>query len=133
MAGGPLAVVGLAGAQNKLVATYSSGMKQRLALARGLLRNPKILILDEPTRTLDPQAVQDIKALITQKIHEDEHRTLLIATHSFDEAEQLCNKVCVMKQGEIVSFKTVREIKLLYSNISHYYHTIMNTKEAIKL
>jgi ABC-2 type transport system ATP-binding protein len=126
-------LVGLANSHNKLVATYSSGMKQRLAIARGLLRNPKILILDEPTRTLDPQAVQDIKELITRKIHEDEHRTLLIATHSFDEAEELCNKVCVMKNGEIAAFKTVSEIKLLYKDISHYYHTIMNTTEAIKL
>lgn len=124
-------LVGLEGAQHKMVATYSSGMKQRLALARGLLRNPKILILDEPTRTLDPQAVQDIKELISKKIHDNTERTLLIATHRFDEAEELCNKVCIMKNGKMMSFRSVEEIKSLYGSIEHYYHTIMNKTQHI--
>lgn len=126
-------LVGLQHAGNRLFATYSSGMKQRLALARGLLRNPKILILDEPTRTLDPQAVEDIKHLISDKIHEDEQRTLLIATHRFDEVEELCNKVCMMKSGEVASFMTVEDIRLQYGNVARYYHSIMNNSKEVKI
>lgn len=126
-------LVGLDHARNRLFATYSSGMKQRLALARGLLRNPKILILDEPTRTLDPQAVEDIKHLISDKIHEDEQRTLLIATHRFDEVEELCNKVCMMKNGEVAAFTGVDEIRSQYGSISRFYHSIMNKPNTVKI
>jgi ABC-2 type transport system ATP-binding protein len=126
-------LVGLDHARNRLFATYSSGMKQRLALARGLLRNPKILILDEPTRTLDPQAVEDIKHLISDKIHEDEQRTLLIATHRFDEVEELCNKVCMMKNGEVASFMAVDEIRSQYGSIARFYHSIMNKPNTVKI
>lgn len=122
-------LVGLEDAQHKEVATYSSGMKQRLALARGLLRNPKILILDEPTRTLDPQAVKDVKALISDKIHDDEQKTLLIATHRFDEVEELCNKVCVMRDGVMLAYTTLRDIGGTSQDISEYYNMIMNKRE----
>ncbi|PTX12499.1 ABC-2 type transport system ATP-binding protein [Sphingobacterium faecium] len=124
-------LVGLEGFEHKQVATYSSGMKQRLALARGLLRDPKILILDEPTRTLDPQAVQDVKMLISNKIHDDKQRTLLIATHRFDEAEELCNKVCIMKKGKLLACVPIQEIKAEYQNLESYYHSVMNEIEHI--
>src|SRR5690554_13307 len=75
-------LVGLEDAQNKLFAGYSSGMKQRLAIARGLLSDPDILILDEPTRTLDPISAEDISHIISDRIHSKKGRTLLIATHS---------------------------------------------------
>ncbi|TBO44303.1 ABC transporter ATP-binding protein [Pedobacter kyonggii] len=120
-----IGLVGLEGAKHKKVATYSSGMKQRLAIARGLLCDPKVLILDEPTRTLDPEAVIDVKNLIMQKIHENEKRTLIIATHRFDEAEELCNKVCIIRNGELISFKTIDEIRSIYGSVSQYYHSIM--------
>lgn len=119
-------LVGLEGAEDKQVATYSSGMKQRLALARGLLRDPKILILDEPTRTLDPKAVIDIKALISSKIHKDSKRTLLIATHRFDEVQELCNKVCIMKNGKILVCEYTDSIKAENNTVECFYHKIMN-------
>jgi len=120
-----LGLVGLLKAQNKPVATYSSGMKQRLAIARGLLCDPQILILDEPTRTLDPGTVKDVKELIMKKIHEKQSRTLLIATHRFDEAEELCNKVCIMRNGEILSFDSLEYIQMNFNNVADYYHAIM--------
>lgn len=121
-----ISLVGLEGAENKQVATYSSGMKQRLALARGLLRDPRILILDEPTRTLDPKAVIDIKSLISSKIHRMSKRTLLIATHRFDEVEELCNKVCIMKNGKVLICESTDIIKARYETIECFYHKIMN-------
>ncbi|TDS13878.1 ABC-2 type transport system ATP-binding protein [Sphingobacterium paludis] len=123
-------LVGLDGAENKQVATYSSGMKQRLALARGLLRDPKILILDEPTRTLDPKAVIEIKSLISSKIHSSTKRTLLIATHRFDEAEELCNKVCIMNKGQVLVCDTVESIKSKHSTIESFYHNVMNENNS---
>lgn len=121
-----LRLVGLEDDRDRLVASYSSGMKQRLAIARGLLSNPEILVLDEPTRALDPQGVEDVKALLSKKIHENSNRTLLIATHRFDEAEELCNKVCIMRKGKILAYSTIEEIKSTYQNVPNYYHTIIN-------
>ena len=121
-------LVGLDLAKFKEVASYSSGMKQRLAMARGLLCDPKILILDEPTRALDPQAVQDMKNLISRKIHEDKQRTLLIATHRFDEVEELCNKVCVMQDGKLISYNSINEIRSHYKSVEQYYHEKMNIR-----
>lgn len=124
-------LVGLQGAEHKQVATFSSGMKQRLAIARGLLREPKILILDEPTRALDPDAVQEMKSLVSSKIHEGEKKTLLIATHRFDEAEDLCNKICIMKEGKLLSFRTMAEIKSTYASIEQYYHLVIQQQHEL--
>jgi ABC-2 type transport system ATP-binding protein len=125
-----LELVGLEAARDKLVATFSSGMKQRLALARGMLRNPEILILDEPTRTLDPQAVKDVKHLIKQRIHENEQRTLLIATHRFDEAEELCNKICIMKEGRLLAYLGMAEILSAHRTIEEFYETVMQMQTS---
>lgn len=126
-----LNLVGLGKGGDKLVATYSSGMKQRLAIARGLLSDPQILILDEPTRALDPAAVEDVKTLIAKNIHEDVKRTLLIATHRFDEAEALCNKVCVMRCGEVLAFNSIKDIKTEFGSVADYYHHVMAEREAV--
>jgi ABC-2 type transport system ATP-binding protein len=123
-----IALVGLEYAKHKEIASYSSGMKQRLAMARGLLCDPQILILDEPTRALDPQAVKDVKNLVSQKIHEDRRRTLLIATHRFDEVDELCNKACVMQGGKLISYDTIAEIKSQYGTVENYYHKKMAIK-----
>ena len=126
-----LVLVGLEKAAHKRVASYSSGMKQRLAIARGLLGEPGILILDEPTRTLDPEAVDDVKSLISARIHRHSLRTLLIATHRFDEAEELCNKVCIMKNGRMISFKSLADIKAGFGSVSNYYHHYISGENVI--
>jgi ABC-2 type transport system ATP-binding protein len=126
-----ISLVGLEKAAHKPVATYSSGMKQRLAIARGLLCDPKILILDEPTRTLDPEAVEDVKRLVSKKIHESQQRTLLISTHRFDEVEALCNKVCVMKNGKLMAYRRVEEIKAESGSIADFYYHTIAAREAV--
>ena len=114
-------LVGLENAINKRVATYSSGMKQRLAIARGLLSDPDILILDEPTRTLDPLSAEEQINLIINRIHSDLKKTLLIATHRLEEVSALCNRVCVIIRGEIVSQEYLSNILKLDSSLSQYY------------
>ena len=119
-------LVGLEKAKNKLFAGYSSGMKQRLAIARGLLSDPSILILDEPTRTLDPISAKDIKDIISERIHKDQERTLLIATHSLYEAETLCNKVCFMKNGRIIKFALIDELLVQFGSIENCYNILFD-------
>ncbi len=113
---------------DKDFAGYSSGMKQRLAIARGLLSDPEVLILDEPTRTLDPIGKEEVKALIKMKIHQQLDRTLLIATHDLDEAVAMCNKVVIMKAGEILHFGTISDVLSSYGSLQNYYFEMIMGK-----
>ena len=118
-------LVGLEDAQHKLFAGYSSGMKQRLAIARGLLSDPDIIILDEPTRTLDPISVEDISHIISDRIHSKKGRTLLIATHSLAEAQSLCNKTCIMKKGRILVYTEIENLLVEYGSLERCYKTLI--------
>ena len=124
-------LVGLKDAQNKLFAGYSSGMKQRLAIARGLLSDPDILILDEPTRTLDPISVEDISDIISERIHSKKGRTLLIATHSLKEAQALCNKACIMKKGKVLSYSSIDTLLAEYGTLENCYRTLIGMDEKL--
>ena len=75
--------------------TFSKGMKQRLALARALLHEPKVLFLDEPTSGLDPEAAQEVREII--KNLSSEGRTVFLSTHNLTEAEQLCHRIAVIR------------------------------------
>jgi len=81
---GLLKLVGMDKHADTQVAGYSSGMKQKLAIARGLLADPDILILDEPTRALDPISAREIRTIIQEKLHAQAGKTLLIATHNLE-------------------------------------------------
>jgi ABC-2 type transport system ATP-binding protein len=116
-----ISLVGLNEAKDKRVATYSSGMKQKLAIARGLMADPDILILDEPTRTLDPLSAEQQIELIVNRIHADMRKTLLIATHRLDEVSVLCNRVCVIKKGKIVSQNSLDDVITLNGSIAKFY------------
>ena len=116
-----ISLVGLAGADDKPVSGYSSGMKQRLAIARGLLADPKILLLDEPTKSLDPNGAVELRNLIANDIHEHREKTLIVATHQIYEAEVLCNKVCIMQHGRIAAFVSLEEAASEAGNLANYY------------
>ena len=103
-------LVGLEHAADKPVSTFSSGMKQRLAMARGLIAEPGVLILDEPTRALDPVACEEMSELILSRIYGDSRKTLLIATHMPEEALRLCNKVLVIDKGRAQAFSSLRDV-----------------------
>jgi ABC-2 type transport system ATP-binding protein len=85
--------MGLAGRGGDKVGTFSKGMKQRLALARALLHEPRILFLDEPTAGLDPEAARNLRELIVSL--KKEGRTILLSTHNLTEAEGLCDRIAV--------------------------------------
>ncbi|ADM27102.1 daunorubicin resistance ABC transporter ATPase subunit [Ignisphaera aggregans DSM 17230] len=95
---------------NKIVRNFSGGMRRRLELARGLLHEPEILILDEPTIGLDPQTRARIWEYIT-RIQNEKGITILMTTHYMDEAEELCHRIAIMDRGKIVGMGTADELK----------------------
>jgi len=90
---------------------YSSGMKQRLAMVRGLLHDPPVLLLDEPTRSLDPISAKHLRRFIAEELNGREGKTLLLATHNLQEAEQLCGRVAVLSSGRILGQGGVEDLR----------------------
>jgi len=81
----------------------SSGQKQKVALVRALLHSPKILLLDEPTTSLDPISAQEFIGLIRYIVRSNPSMTILWCTHNIEEAQQVCNCYCILKDGAIVA------------------------------
>jgi ABC-2 type transport system ATP-binding protein len=104
-----LNLVELEEAANRRTNTYSGGMKRRLELARGLITNPTVLFLDEPTQGLDPQNRANIWEYI-QTLKTNTNMTLLLTTHYMDEAEALADRVGIMDYGKIVIEGSPREL-----------------------
>ena len=104
-----LARVGLESGGNKIVGTFSSGMRQRLLLARALLSNPRILLLDEPTRSLDPVAAHDFRGLL-RSLANRSGVTVILATHNPDEAFAYCDRVAVLHRGRIAALGRASEL-----------------------
>jgi ABC-2 type transport system ATP-binding protein len=88
--------------------TYSTGMKQRLGVAAALLKDPELLILDEPTNGLDPQGMAEMRRLIKDIGQGD--RTVLLSSHLLGEVEQICDRVGVISDGRLVKQSTVQEL-----------------------
>lgn len=105
-----LALVELEDKADKLMRTYSGGMRRRLELARGLLHYPKILFLDEPTIGLDPQTREHIWKYIKELIHR-EKITVVLTTHYLEEADELCDKIGIIDYGRIVALDTPEKLK----------------------
>ncbi len=105
-----LELVGLTEHADRLVMRYSSGMKQRLAIARGLLVKPQILLLDEPTRSLDPAGARQMWEFIRTELVGKLGTTLLLATHNTEEASFLCDKVAILHRGELKAHDTVERV-----------------------
>ena len=89
-------------------ATYSQGMRQRLGIARCLLSDPELLILDEPTNGLDPGGIQEFRELVRAWIAEG--RTLVLSSHLLDEVEKICDHVAIVDRGRIVAQGTLAEL-----------------------
>jgi ABC-2 type transport system ATP-binding protein len=91
----------------------SRGMQQKIALARALLTSPVLMLLDEPTTGLDPRSKKDVQALI-RRIRADHDSSILLCTHDMDEAEQLCDRIGILLNGELVAIDTVEGLKQRY-------------------
>lgn len=102
--------VELADAGEKLVAKFSSGMKQRLLIARALLGDPSVLLLDEPTRSLDPISARRFRDFLRTELVDKRGCTVLLATHSSEEALDLCDRVGVLHRGRLLAVGTANQI-----------------------
>ncbi len=91
------------------VGKLSKGLKQRLALARVLLHEPKVLFLDEPTSGLDPQAAADVRTLITRL--RTRERTIFINSHNLEEVQKTCDRVAIINAGKIVQMGTAAQLE----------------------
>jgi ABC-2 type transport system ATP-binding protein len=109
--------VGLdAEARKRKVKTYSSGMKQRLLIARALINDPRILFLDEPTRGLDPSSARELRQIVREMSQDG--TTVVLTTHYMEEADELCDRVAFLANGKIVAMDTPTELKLRYGTPS---------------
>ena len=88
----------------------STGIKQRLSLAKSMLNHPRLLFLDEPTTGLDPDISIKIRALI-RRIHEEENVAVVLSTHYMPEAEMLCDRIAFLRKGEVVALDTPQNLK----------------------
>lgn len=94
---------------DRLVETYSKGMIQRLQIARGLINNPEIIFMDEPTVGLDPVGANMLRDIIRKM--RAEGKTIVLTTHYMQEADDLCDHIGIMNQGKIIAFDTPENLK----------------------
>jgi ABC-2 type transport system ATP-binding protein len=101
--------VGLKNNADNRFETYSSGMKQQMSIARGLLHKPEILFMDEPTRSLDPNAARETRDFISNTVREG--KTVFLATHNLHEAELLCDRVAILDKGKVRGVGSVKDFE----------------------
>ena len=118
------------GASDKLFEEYSLGMKARLSLARALLKDPPILLLDEPTLGLDPVSARKIRDLVKKLAH-DEGKAILYTTHNMFEAELVCDRILLINHGLIVTEGTPDELKSRIPKIRVISLTIKTVNKSI--
>jgi ABC-2 type transport system ATP-binding protein len=100
--------VGLSGREGDLVRTYSLGMRQRLGLAAALLRDPELLVLDEPSNGLDPAGMREVRELLLALGREG--RTVFVSSHLLTEVEQVCDRVAILARGRCVAAGPVADV-----------------------
>jgi ABC-2 type transport system ATP-binding protein len=105
----------LAGAGDRAFHEFSSGIKQRFAIARALLHDPPLLLLDEPTRSLDPIAADELRVLIRDRISRSEGRTVMITSHNLVEVETLCSRVAILSRGVVRECAPLEALRTKYS------------------
>ena len=104
-----LSRVGLDTRAGDKVSTYSLGMRQRLGVARALLSDPEVLVLDEPTNGLDPDGVAEFRVLIRSLVEQD-GRAVFISSHLLDEIEKICDDLAIVNQGRVITSGTLADL-----------------------
>jgi ABC-type multidrug transport system ATPase subunit len=113
------------------VKTFSTGMRQRLLLARALLNTPRVLFMDEPTRGLDPQSARELRQLVTRLAGEG--ATIFLTTHDMNEADELCARVAFLADGRIVALDTPRALKLSLGTAAPEVDVVLEDGSELRL
>ena len=109
---------GLAEKRRRKVGEYSKGMRQKLALARALIHNPPVLLLDEPTSAMDPQSARLVRNSIAELRSAD--RAIILCTHNLAEAEELADQIAIIRRGKIIASGTASELKRMLLGVGEY-------------
>ena len=104
-----LAIFDFASHRYEVIESFSHGMRQKVFVIGALLSDPDIWVLDEPLTGLDPQAAFDLKQMMRE--HANKGKTVLFSTHVLEVAEQLCDKIAILKKGELIFYGTVEDLK----------------------
>jgi ABC-2 type transport system ATP-binding protein len=105
-----LGSVGLGGREGDKAGTYSKGMKQRLALARAMVHDPEVLVLDEPTAGVDPSGQIEIRQIMLDIAHK-ENKTVFLSSHNLDEVQRICNRIALIDRGEIKLYGELESLR----------------------
>lgn len=131
-----LARLDLSNRADEIVERYSSGMKQRIAIAKALLANPPVLLLDEPTIGLDPQSARNLRELILEI--KAEGRTILLTTHYMEEADQLSDRIGIIDQGRIIALdtpanlkKSINQLDILQLEVENFDPSLVQTLSTL--
>ena len=116
-----LEVVDMSDRADDKVGGYSYGMRQRLGVAASLLREPKLLVLDEPANGLDPAGIRDMRALVKRLAASG--LTVLLSSHHMDEVEEICDNVTIMRQGSVAFHGTITDLRAMAPDPGHLLRT----------
>ncbi|MGD2248144.1 MAG: ATP-binding cassette domain-containing protein [Candidatus Methanofastidiosia archaeon] len=111
-----LQLVGLKEHAEKKVENYSRGMKQRLHIARGLINDPSLIFMDEPTIGLDPEGARSLRTIIKELASQG--KTIFLTTHYMFEADELCDRIALLKEGKIITIDTPKSFKRELSDMT---------------
>ena len=126
-----VSLVDLGDAIDKKFSGFSSGMRQRLTMARAMLSDPPILYLDEPTRAVDPVHAHELRVLIRQELVNRRGKTVVLATNLLDEAWEICDRVAILRRGVIAACGAPKELDANYARLLRYHITVDRTDDAL--
>jgi ABC-2 type transport system ATP-binding protein len=127
-----LGSVALSDTGTKLVGQFSSGMLQRLLIARALLTRPRLLLLDEPTRSLDPISAREFRAFLRDELARQRGCAVILATHNAEEAFELCDRVAVLDHGRLLASGAARQLAREFMGVRYRLTTTQPDHPALR-
>jgi ABC-2 type transport system ATP-binding protein len=127
-----LRAVSLSDTGEKLVGQFSSGMMQRLLIARALLTRPRLLLLDEPTRSLDPISAREFRAFLREELASQRGCAVILATHNAEEAFELCDRVGVLNHGRLLASGAASDLSREFLGVRYHLSTTQPDHPALR-
>lgn len=124
-----LGLVNLAHRKDELLKGYSKGMKQKLGLARALLHDPEVLILDEPVSSLDPYGIKEVRDILMEENRKG--KTMFISSHILSEIERTCHRVGIMNRGQLLAEDSMSELKRRLMDEVHLYVELEEASDGV--